>query len=436
MKRLEVSANAELPQRSSWRFRTVASSFRMRLILSYVLIAVLIVGSWVTSIYGPDSKATVDQQRSRLFDVAHVVARSLEGTTGTPSLDAARSVSGTNLRLTVVAADGRVLADSATDPTKMENHALRPEIAAALRGANGSDTRKSATLGFEQMYVAIPSTLNGDRVAVRISEPQAAVNTVLAQSRRTDTLLLLGALMVAALAGFWMADSTMKPIVGLRDAAQAMAAGDLDFLVPQSPGEFGELASSLQALRDMARSTIAGLETDKATLWEAAAYDGLTRVASRAHVLEYLRQEIERARRSGLTLAIAMIDLDCFKMVNDTYGHGTGDAVLREAAARMRASLRAGDLVGRVGGEEFLLVLLGDAGAAAATAERVRKSISTDPFVADEVEIPLSASFGVTAVDTEDPDAFVRSLARADAALYEAKHAGRNQVRVSPSGTS
>lgn len=255
------------------RLRTLTRSFRARLILGYAVVVLVIAGVWAWSLYGPLTGAALDQQRAHLATIARVSALAIGDTTVTPSVEVKRLVAGTNLRLTVVAADGGVLADSAQDPATMENHAARPEIAAAFRGSTGSATRLSATLAFEQMYVAVPSTLHGERVAVRVSEPLAAIHSIAEQGRGTGLLLLLGALAVAIYAGLRLSAAAARPVLRLRDAAESMAAGDLRTPVPESPGELGELAGSLLAVRDTMRSTIAQLEAGQATL--RAAIDGL-----------------------------------------------------------------------------------------------------------------------------------------------------------------
>ncbi len=179
----------------------------------------------------------------------------------------------TGLRETVVASDGTVLADSAQDPSSMENHATRPEIAAALKGAVGTDTRLSTTQGIEQMYVAVPSELRGERVAVRVSEPLATIHAIAGRARETGLLLLVAALAAAIYAGWRLSASATQPVLRLRDAAEAMASGDLHAPVPGGTGELGDLSVSLLALRDKMRGTIAELEGGQATL--RAVLDGL-----------------------------------------------------------------------------------------------------------------------------------------------------------------
>lgn len=128
----------------------------------------------------------------------------------------------------------------------------------------------------------------------------------------------------------------------------------------------------------------------------------------------------------GKPACLVLLDLDHFKGINDRYGHGAGDAVLTQAATRLRGRLRGGDTVGRWGGEEFLIVLPGaDAAGGLQVAERLRREVGTLPF--PEVG-PVTASLGVA--QAEPGDDLGRWVARADAALYRAKATGRDRVCV------
>ena len=178
------------------------------------------------------------------------------------------------------------------------------------------------------------------------------------------------------------------------------------------------LEGSLQALRRSGKELRHKVQTD-----------ALTGAASHAKALATLKHALQLAQRSDRPLCIAMVDLDLFKKVNDTHGHLVGDEVLRDVTARMRASLRDFDTIGRYGGEEFLIILE-DAPLATARSilERVRRHVEESPINVKDVKLSITLSLGLAAAHEEDD---VESLLkRADAALYEAKAAGRNCVRV------
>jgi two-component system cell cycle response regulator len=159
--------------------------------------------------------------------------------------------------------------------------------------------------------------------------------------------------------------------------------------------------------------------------------DSLTRLLNRSSILEVLQKELIRSVREKNPVAAIMTDLDHFKDVNDTYGHLAGDAVLREAARRLSASVRAYDSVGRYGGEEFLVIAPScDAAGGADLAERLRQSICGAPIDASGHAIVVTMSFGVAA--TCDIKQVNQLLCLADEALYAAKKAGRNRVEVKP----
>ena len=154
----------------------------------------------------------------------------------------------------------------------------------------------------------------------------------------------------------------------------------------------------------------------------------LFRSLNRATILEKLDDELSRAARAGTPVSVLMADLDRFKSINDCHGHLAGDAVLREAASRLKSAARRYDSVGRYGGEEFLIVLPGcDASHAAVQAERMREAIGATPFLTPSQPVPVTASLGVACSSNCAPGALVR---KADDALYAAKAKGRNQVVV------
>ena len=157
--------------------------------------------------------------------------------------------------------------------------------------------------------------------------------------------------------------------------------------------------------------------------------DHLTGCLNRRSLDVRLKIELARNRRTGVALACVFFDLDHFKQINDTYGHEVGDAALRHAARVVGALLRDVDVLGRYGGEEFI-VLMPDTHlhGAREAANRMRQVLQRTPLTTGAKEVVLTASFGAAIVRShESQDSF---LARADAAMYEAKRLGRNRVEV------
>lgn len=155
--------------------------------------------------------------------------------------------------------------------------------------------------------------------------------------------------------------------------------------------------------------------------------DGLTNLANRKQLDALLNEEIPRARRHGRELALAMLDIDHFKKINDTHGHLTGDSVLRSLAAILQKRLRPNDKLGRYGGEEFCAILP-ETGlqSAAKIAEELRALIAAHVFAAEEAELKVTISIGVAALGPAmQPDDLYKA---ADDLLYQAKRTGRNKV--------
>lgn len=175
--------------------------------------------------------------------------------------------------------------------------------------------------------------------------------------------------------------------------------------------------------------SFADLVLNELELRQIAMSDGLTGAMTRRGWVEAAEREIARAKRHGTEASIIVLDADHFKLVNDVYGHPAGDAVLRTISQRCRDALRDSDLLGRIGGEEFA-VLLPETGAQGATelAERLREAIVASPVDANGTPLRVTASFGICALG--DRIRTVEAwLALADGPLYEAKAAGRNCCR-------
>ena len=163
---------------------------------------------------------------------------------------------------------------------------------------------------------------------------------------------------------------------------------------------------------------------------EHAHTDELTSLENRRAFKEALTREIQRSQRYGSPLTLALFDLDRFKQVNDRYGHPAGDRVLVASARAVERNLRETDVLARVGGEEFAVLLPNtDLNDAAELAERLRAALQAISPLSTDVDTRISASFGVVELDrTSDDDAGEALIAAADSALYNAKSLGRNRV--------
>jgi two-component system cell cycle response regulator len=200
---------------------------------------------------------------------------------------------------------------------------------------------------------------------------------------------------------------------------QAMEAGALDYLVK------GEI--NPRSLERSLRYALKLGETLEA-LRLLATRDVLTGLLNRREFDRIMSEEEERARRFGQPLSLVVIDIDRFKSINDLHGHVVGDAVLREAAARIADSIRTVDRAARIGGEEFALVLVQTDGISAfEVARRAIGSVAKGPITAGELSIAVTASAGVATLP-DDAGTAGELFAAADRALYAAKGAGRNRV--------
>ncbi|HET6726372.1 MAG TPA: GGDEF domain-containing protein [Gammaproteobacteria bacterium] len=216
-----------------------------------------------------------------------------------------------------------------------------------------------------------------------------------------------------------------------RAAIYALLLGWIIFFV----GYVNRLRRSLSQRNRELRSAMARIE-------ELAIRDELTGAFNRRYIHEALDKEMARSDRTGSTFSICMLDVDHFKRVNHTHGHQAGDDVLHEVVARVRQITRrldqlghydSFDTIGRLGGEEFLMVLPATSLDGARTcAERIRRAIMDTPFKTHVGELSVTASFGVTEYNfTESAETLIR---RADKALYRAKTSGRNRIEANYPG--
>ncbi len=183
------------------------------------------------------------------------------------------------------------------------------------------------------------------------------------------------------------------------------------------------LSVEIELLRDLAR-----LVVDELELRQIAITDSLTGAQTRRSFELDVEKEMDRSRRYNRPASLIVLDLDHFKRVNDANGHAAGDAVLQAVVSRCKASLRSNDVLGRLGGEEFAILLPEtDLEQALQVAEKLRVRTSEAPIQFGNRNIQVTASFGVTELDKHDAKVET-PLDRADAALYGAKNDGRDRV--------
>ena len=242
-------------------------------------------------------------------------------------------------------------------------------------------------------------------------------------SNLTDiALLALGSVLGALAFSFVIGRRRTRQVARLADRL-ARAAGSAP--APELP-HFGD-----PVLDDALRRLAARISEAEAV----ASTDQLTRLLNRPACLRFLANEIDRANRYERPLTVALIDIDHFKRINDTYGHSVGDDVLRHVASLLRSSIRAVDSLGRYGGEEFLLVMPEtDLDGGLASAENIRRVVGRTPLgfeaSAEGSEIRVTISVGVAGHEGKRSIDIDRLLREADGALYEAKERGRDQVRA------
>jgi diguanylate cyclase (GGDEF)-like protein len=243
-------------------------------------------------------------------------------------------------------------------------------------------------------------------------------------------LMLAGCVYCGAL--FFFVDEVLVGRISClsNEVSKVTVSGDLSLRL--NPGGEDELSSLAHAVNSM----LAAIQKAKVELLQAqeslrfhAEHDALTGVRNRRAIRDVLRKELARCRRERNTLGVILADVDHFKKINDHYGHASGDAVLVAVVQRITATLRSYDLLGRYGGEEFLIIAPGcDLDLAEKLAERVRAAVGNEPIDLGNDYATISLSLGVTLGTAESDPEFL--VAQADTAMYQAKRKGRNRVEV------
>jgi two-component system cell cycle response regulator len=213
------------------------------------------------------------------------------------------------------------------------------------------------------------------------------------------------------------------------DIVEGLEAGADDYLT--KPCNPAELKARLQTGRRILQLEEKLVEAREGMRFRAT-HDGLTKLMNRTAILGRLQQSLDRSARDGVPCSILLCDIDHFKRINDVHGHLAGDAVLEAFATRLQHSVRAGDAIGRYGGEEFLIVLDGCAAEdISARAEQVRRAVTNTPFRMREGVITVSASIGGMTADEHNRAVSAEAMIElADTAMYEAKAHGRDCFRI------
>ncbi|WP_374350135.1 diguanylate cyclase [Chitinimonas sp.] len=362
----------------------------------------------------------------------------------------------------ILARDGRVLLANKPVPS------LPAAAILATLVEQGRPQRLVWPDGRDYLTSALPTRGYGDFAGpgwmVLVRQPAAIAYLPVRQLQWLIAAIGAGMMLLVALFGRWLAGRLAAPLVGLSHAADRIRLGQVDAAMPMDGyHEAATLARSLRHLVDTLAAEQAklrrlneGLEAEVAQRTEMlnvtnrhllsalgerhqlvarlellANTDSMTGLLNRRAFFERAAIELRRVERLAAPLSILILDIDHFKRINDSHGHQAGDEAIRQLAECMKAELREVDVLSRFGGEEFVALLPDtDLAQAARVAERLRRAISVLRVVSPAGPIPLSASLGVAGWQAGLSIETV--LSQADTALYDAKHGGRNQVRVWP----
>ena len=245
-------------------------------------------------------------------------------------------------------------------------------------------------------------------------------------------LLMLAGIVHSAVLLIVLEENLISRVESLnRKIKQVTVSGDLSLrLDSHGRDELSALAGTVNAMLTAIQKAKFELLQAQESLRFHAEHDSLTGVLNRRAIRDVLRRELARCRRENQSLGVMLADVDHFKRINDRYGHGAGDAALLSVVQRISSTLRPYDLVGRYGGEEFLVIAPGcDLALTQKLAERIRDAVSDEGVELGNDNITLTVSVGITLGTADSDPEFL--VAVADSAMYQAKRNGRNRVEVS-----
>lgn len=275
-------------------------------------------------------------------------------------------------------------------------------------------------------------------LVVQVDENE--VNQIINDSSRAIYYMEVVIIVLSALVGLALALRISRPMEQLIEHTQMVAKGNFIEHTPtggwreikELNKHFNFMVNSLKDLNENLNKKVLErthqLDEANKQLKDMASRDPLTGLYNRRYLNERLEQEISRCKRYKESLALVMIDIDHFKSVNDTWGHSVGDEVLKKVSHYLKDSLRDSDILARIGGEEFCLILPSFNSAMAMTfLDRLRNDIAKLGFSADNRAFHVTCSFGVAYLsdDIKHQDQLMK---KADVVLYQAKNAGRNRV--------
>jgi len=333
---------------------------------------------------------------------------------GTASATLGRSASADGERVILLDADGRILLSPDTGVAATAG--LAEASLTALRALGDDAVEYESYDGLPVLGVG--TTLSGAPWLL-VAELPTATAFARIRSQRNMTALVIGVLLAGVgLLAYLLVLLIVRPLNRLTQGADRVAAGDLEVDLPITGGD--EVARLTGVFNHM----VSKLREGHSELERLSLTDGLTGLYNRRHLATTIAEELARARRQNRPCALLMLDVDHFKMYNDAHGHLAGDEVLVRVAKVIREAIRVIDRPVRYGGEEMLLLLPDtDLDGGAEVGERIRGRLAEEFFAGGRVTVSIGVA--VFPEHGESPEALIMS---ADAAMYEAKHGGRDRV--------